>query len=239
MSQTNENPQVASKRTQKPSAVRQVQQRKFILKEMDFKSSAIQQLFSNDARQQNIKYSIARIAGLFVLTSNNKEIRDRLDAWFAAEQEEAVRRSTLLNTIHNNELSTSLGNNADLDVVTPESFSVTFQIEHPIYWRVIDVISQIDESIAAIENLWLAGVISESVSNNSRGIAMNTMTRFFGRMRTVATDSADRKGGIYSLDAYNKIMQTITRNNPDDRSANDDSGAEEIEQDSDKLVVNA
>ncbi|MGZ0788013.1 hypothetical protein ACXM5X_34350, partial [Pseudomonas saponiphila] len=124
-------------------------------------------------------------------------------------------------------------------VVTPESFSVTFQIEHPIYWRVIDVISQIDESIAAIENLWLAGVISESVSNNSRGIAMNTMTRFFGRMRTVATDSADRKGGIYSLDAYNKIMQTITRNNPDDRSANDDSGAEEIEQDSGKLVVNA
>lgn len=75
MSQTNENPQVASKRTQKPSAVRQVQQRKFILKEMDFKSSAIQQLFSNDARQQNIKYSIARIAGLFVLTSNNKEIQ--------------------------------------------------------------------------------------------------------------------------------------------------------------------
>ncbi|MGI2205236.1 hypothetical protein ACROAH_15350 [Shewanella oncorhynchi] len=239
MSQTNVNQHVATKRTQKSAAVRQAPPRKFILKEMNFKSSAIQQLFSNDARQQAIKYSIARIAGLFVLTSNSKEIRDRLEGWFAAEQEESVRRCALLNTIHKNELAALIGYNGDFSVVTPDAFSVTLQIEHPIYWRVIDVITQIDEAIAEIENLWLAGAISESVSNNSRGIAMNTMTRFFGRMRTVATDSSDRKGGIYSLEAYNKIMQTITRNNPDDQFANEELGAEDVEVDSDKLVVNA
>lgn len=196
-------------RAPRTKAVRAQQPRKFISKTVLFKSNTVQQLFSNEVRQNNIKMSISRIAGLFVLTSNNKEVRDRLDTWFEAEQEEVNRRCTLIEQIYASETEGSYGANDDMTVITPDSFSVTFQVEHPIYWRVIDAITKTDSAIAQIENLWLSGELSESMSNNTRGIAINTIQRFFGRLRTVATDSANRKGGIYSLEDYNKIMQAL------------------------------
>ncbi|MCU8008957.1 hypothetical protein L5M38_20525 [Shewanella sp. SM101] len=214
-------------RVPRTQTVRAQQPRKFISKNVQLKSNTVQQLFSNEVRQNNIKMSISRIAGLFVLTSNNKEVRDRLDTWFGAEQEEVARRCTLIEQVYSNETEGNYGANDDMTVITPDTFSVTFQVEHPIYWRVIDAITKTDAAISQIENLWLSGELSESMSNSTRGIAINTMQRFFGRLRTVATDSANRKGGIYSLEDYNKIMQAlrvVSESNAEDEFSDTDGG---------------
>ncbi|MCD8476454.1 MAG: hypothetical protein LRY40_09470 [Shewanella fodinae] len=137
-------------------------QRKSIVVKMQLKSSAVTQRVQGIS--DRLKTMTARIAGLYVLTTSNAEVRTRLETWFSAEIAEVDRRRQLLSTMHQMELKELGGQPAKFDIVTPDSYAIEIEVEHPIFWRVITAITEIDASAAELENMWLSGEIDDQTT---------------------------------------------------------------------------
>lgn len=222
----------AQPNTRKRTRNRVVMPRKAIQTVINLKSATIAERVVST--MERFKVSTSRVAGLYVLTTSNTEIRDRLESWFSGEIAEVERRCELLNKMRELEVQELGGKAANYDILTPELYSVNIEVEHPVFWRVINAIKSIDTATSSIENMWLAGEVDDKTNQHARGVAFRAYTHFLGRLRYVATKSANRAGGIYDLAEYEEIMATInTRNDNAKESDASENDAEEM------LVVNA
>ena len=194
-------------------------QRKSIVVKMQLKSSAVTQRVQGIS--DRLKTMTARIAGLYVLTTSNAEVRTRLETWFSAEIAEVDRRRQLLSTMHQMELKELGGQPAKFDIVTPDSYAIEIEVEHPIFWRVITAITEIDASAAELENMWLSGEIDDQTTFRARNIATNAITHFI------------------NVEEYEKIMASLTGQQKSEQAEDTDVSDSQEDQVEEKMVVNA
>lgn len=150
-----------------------------------------------------------RIAGLIQLTSNNAEVRERLDVWLDEVIKAAQVRTAALKT-QQEKYSEGMVVNVPRPKI-PDNYKYTVEITHPVFWKLIGLVEMLDSVMSEIEYLWLAGHLEDVHLGNANGQAVNTIKTLVNRMYYVTNASRNRKGGLYSPDAYKELMRALLK----------------------------
>lgn len=150
-----------------------------------------------------------RVAGLIQLTANDNEVRSRLDSWFESVMNVATERANALS--HQQEkYSESMVVKMSRPVI-PENYKYEIEITHPIFWQFIGLVEMVDSVLAEVEFLWLAGQLEDVHLENAAGQAVNTIKDMVNRIYYVTNASRNRKGGLYSPQAYKELMKALAK----------------------------
>ncbi|MDH1472665.1 hypothetical protein [Shewanella sp. GD03713] len=153
-----------------------------------------------------------RVAGLIQFTANDAEVRERLDLWFEGVMGVASERASALSSQQEKYTEGMVVNVTRPKV--PDNYQYTVEITHPIFWQFIGLVEMIDNVMAEIEFLWLAGQLEDVHLQNASGQAVNTIKDMVNRIYYVTNASRTRKGGLYSPQAYKELMQALTKGDP-------------------------
>ncbi|MDF4421723.1 hypothetical protein [Vibrio parahaemolyticus] len=166
-----------------------------------------------------------RVAGLIQFTANEAEVRERLDSWFEGVMSVASERANALSAQQEKYAEGMVVNVSRPKV--PENYQYTVEITHPIFWQFIGLVEMIDGVMAEIEFLWLAGQLEDVHLQNASGQAVNTIKDMVNRIYYVTNASRNRKGGLYSPQAYKELMQALTKGEPAPEQQEAEAAAEE------------
>lgn len=150
-----------------------------------------------------------RIAGLIQLTSNNAIVRERLDKWLEEVIKVAQERTEALKA-QQEKYSEGMVVNVPRPKI-PDNYKTTVEITHPVFWKLVGLVEMIDSVMAEIEYLWLAGQLEDVHLGNANGQATNTIKTLVNRMYYVTNASRNRKGGLYSPEAYAELMRALQK----------------------------
>lgn len=176
---------------------------KTIEKTVHFDSHFCIEYLNNEGAK--LEDSFHRLGLIVMLTSTDKKICSKVLEW----------KNKLKNILDDEVSSLSkmkqivLDKNESLklpEVSTPDSYSYTFSIQHPIAWGMIDTLKTIDLEVAEIENLWLAGVVSDeeksSFSSKARNILRVHSSKIFK-----ATSPGKRNGGRFNVGQFLTLLR--------------------------------
>ncbi|MBB1390149.1 hypothetical protein H5185_12070 [Shewanella sp. SG44-6] len=153
--------------------------------------------------------TIGRIGALSIMTSRHQDIHERFETWMAAELNQLASKAEVITKLVATELEGINSEATSFKVDTPEEFSFTWRVTHPIFWRVFESIEVLDKATSDYENLWVLGFVGDNSNVQVQGLCKNAIKNLYKRMRYVAFRSKDRKGGLFSDEEYQSLLKDL------------------------------
>lgn len=153
--------------------------------------------------------TIGRIGALSIMTSRHQDIHERFETWIAAELNQLASKAEVVTKLVATELEGIDSDSTNYSIDTPDEFSFTWRVTHPIFWRVFESIEALDKATSDYENLWVLGFVGDNSNVQVQGLCKNAIKNLYKRMRYVAYRSKDRKGGLFSDEEYQSLLKDL------------------------------
>lgn len=131
---------------------------KTIKSQVNFLSHFIFNFLENEG--DKIEAAYHRLGIIVMLTSADKELNPKVTEWKEGLNE-CVTTDIEEMRQHKQAYLDNLSDIKIPEVLTPEHYQYTFSIQHPVMWKLIEILKELDAEISEIENLWLAGMIPD------------------------------------------------------------------------------
>lgn len=150
--------------------------------------------------------ALERIGSLLRMLAKEEDLSGAVGKWMESIFDEANEDVDKLLTQKD-----SLMEKVDMSVFTisvPDSYFFNFEIAHPSVWKLINLIGRIDGELNDIENIWLAGEISDIQLFQAKTQALAILRRTIHKIFS-ATSPGKREGGRFSPLKFIGIMRQV------------------------------
>lgn len=146
-----------------------------------------------------------RLGLIIMLTSSDDAITKKVMVW--RDQLQNILESDIEGVKKSKEKILKDNPNVKIpEVITPESYNYTFNIQHPIMWKMIDALKNIDSEISEIENLWLSGLVDDQ-QRQSAIVNARTILRINTGKIFKATSPGKDTNGRFNIGQFLSLLR--------------------------------